>query len=164
MTAGFVREEAVRPRVWTPPELGDDDGPLLLDTHVWLWHLEGTTERLAARTHGLLERSGARSNLLVSDISYWEVAVMAAKGRMTFAVDVAIWLQRAEQAPGIRFRPLDRAVLLLSTRLPGQLDGDPADRMLIAAAQLDAVPLVTADGATVDYAATNAGTPVVDVR
>ncbi len=41
---------------------------------------------------------------------------------------------------------------------------DPADRMLIAAAKLHNVPLVTADGLIVDYARTHGGTPVVDAR
>jgi hypothetical protein len=55
-------------------------------------------------------------------------AVKAAKGKLTLSVDVAIRLQRAEQAPGIRFRALDRPVLLLSTRLPDAGHNDPADR------------------------------------
>jgi PIN domain nuclease of toxin-antitoxin system len=77
---------------------------------------------------------------------------------------VAIWLQQAEQAPGIRFRALDRRVLLLSTRLSGSIHNDPADRMLIATAQLANVPLVTADGLIIEYAEDHPGTPVVDAR
>lgn len=96
--------------------------------------------------------------------SYWEVAVNAARGKLTLSVDVAVWLQRAEQAPGIRFGALDRPVLLLSTRLPGAVHNDPADRMLIATAQLAIVPLVTADRLIVEYAQVHPGTPVVDAR
>jgi PIN domain nuclease of toxin-antitoxin system len=150
--------------VRTPAELADYNGPLLLDTHIWLWHIEGDASRLAEETTALLDRSGARSQLLVSDISYWEVAVKAAKGKISFAVDSATWLRRAERAPGIQFRALDRAVLLLSTRLAGAAHNDPADRMLIALAQLESIPLVTADGLIVDYARANLGTPVVDAR
>jgi PIN domain nuclease of toxin-antitoxin system len=150
--------------VWTPAELPSYDGPLLLDTHIWVWHVEGDASQVAEETTALLDRSGARSQLLVSDISYWEVAVKAAKGKISFAVDAAAWLQRAEKAPGIQFRALDRAVLLLSTRLAGAAHNDPADRMLIALAQLESIPLVTADKAIVEYAKANPGTPVVDAR
>jgi PIN domain nuclease of toxin-antitoxin system len=90
--------------------------------------------------------------------------VKAAKGKPTFSVDVAVWLQRAEQAPGIRLRPLTRPVLLQSTRLSGTAHNDPADRMLIAMAQLDNIPLVTNDRLVLDYAAAHGGTPVVDAR
>ncbi|CAN5879331.1 hypothetical protein BH23GEM9_BH23GEM9_08770 [soil metagenome] len=112
----------------------------------------------------LLDRSGARSNLFVSDISYWEVAVKCARGKLTLSVDVAVWLQQTERAPGIRFRALDRPILMLSTRLAGAVHNDPADRMLIASAQLANLPLVTADRLIIEYAERHAGTPVVDAR
>lgn len=151
-------------RVWTPAQLAVYDGPLLLDTHIWLWHVEGDASHVAAGTTALLDRSGARRRLMVSDISYWEIAVKAAKGKLTFSVDAAVWLQRAEQAPGIRLVPLTRPVLLQSMRLSGATHSDPADRMLIALAQLDNVPLVTNDRLILEYASSHGGTPVVDAR
>lgn len=159
-----IEPSGLAPRVWTPSDLPAYEGPLLLDTHVWLWHVEGDATHVAPETTALLDRSGAHSRLLVCDISYWEVAVKAAKGKLVFAVDVAVWLQRAEQAPGIRFRPLTRPVLLQSTRLAGTAHNDPADRMLMAMAQLDGVPLVTADRLIIEYAKTYGTTPVVDAR
>lgn len=150
--------------IWRPNNLHDYDGPLLLDTHVWVWHMAGDSSRVAPGTANLLDQSGARRRLYVSDISYWEVAVKAAKKKLTFSVDVGVWLQQAETAPGIQFLPLSRAVLLQSTRLAGTAHNDPADRMLIAIAQLHGVPLVTADADIVDYARSNGATPVVDVR
>jgi PIN domain nuclease of toxin-antitoxin system len=150
--------------VWRPSDLTKYDGPLLLDTHIWLWHLEGDAARLAPGVSALLDRAGQASALYVSDISYWEVAVKAARGKLSFSMDVTIWLKRAELAPGIRFLSLDRDTMLLSTRLPGTVHNDPADRMLIAAAKLHNVPLVTADGLIVDYAQAHGGTPVVDAR
>jgi PIN domain nuclease of toxin-antitoxin system len=158
------RPPALQPKVWRPADLPEYAGPLLLDTHIWLWHLDGSREYTTSDLTPLLDRSGARSNLFVSDISYWEVAVKAAKGKLTLSIDVAIWLQRAEQAPGIRFRALDRPVLLLSTRLPGSVHNDPADRMLIATAQLTSIPLVTTDRLIIEYAETQPGTPVIDAR
>ncbi len=151
-------------KIWRATDLGGYDGPLLLDTHVWIWHLTGDATHLSPSVVSLLDRIGATSGLRVSDISYWEVAVKAAKKKITLSVDAAIWLQRAERAPGIRFLPLDRDVLLLSTRLSGTAHNDPADRMLIASTQINNIPLVTADRLIIDYARAVPGTPVVDVR
>jgi PIN domain nuclease of toxin-antitoxin system len=148
----------------TPGDLHGYDGPLLLDTHVWIWHVEGDASRMVPGTTALLDRSGAQSRLFVSDISYWEVAVKAAKAKIAFSVDVAVWLQRAEQAPGIRFQALTRPVLLQSTRLAGPVHNDPADRMLIATSQVHGIPLVTADRQIIAYAKAHGGAPVVDVR
>lgn len=153
-----------RARVWRPEDLSGYQGPLLLDTHVWLWHLEDDASQMNKRTTSLLDRSGKGDGLLVSDISWWEVAVKAAKGRLTLSVDTAVWLARAAQAPGIRLVPLDREILFLSTRLGGTVHNDPVDRMLLAFTQLRNVPLVTADQLIVDYARKHPGTPVVDVR
>lgn len=156
--------EAPAPSVWRPANFDSYDGPLLLDTHVWIWYVEGDRSHMAPGATVLLGRSGAHSNLFVSDISYWEVAVKAAKTKLAFSVDVAVWLQRAEQAPGIRFQALTRPVLLQSTRLTGAVHNDPADRMLIATSQVHGIPLVTADRQIIAYAKTHGGTPVVDVR
>lgn len=164
MTPGASPPPPAARRVWTPGQLAAYDGPLLLDTHIWLWHVEGDASQVAAGTTALLDRSGAHRRLFVCDISYWEIAVKAAKGKLTFSVDVAVWLQRAEQAPGIQLRPLTRPVLLQSTRLSGSAHNDPADRMLIAMAQLDNIPLVTSDRLILEYAAAHGGTPVVDAR
>ncbi len=147
-----------------PAQLREYDGPLLLDTHIWIWYLEANSSQMSRQLTSLLERTGTDNRLLVSDISYWEVAVKAAKGKLTLSVDVAVWLARASAAPGIRFHPIDRDVLLLSTRLAGTAHNDPADRMLLATAQLNNVPLVTADKLLIDYAKAHAGTPVVDAR
>lgn len=112
----------------------------------------------------LLDRRGRAASLVVSDISFWEIAVKAAKGKLTLSMDSSVWLARAHTAPGISFIPVDRDVLLLSTRLAGSAHNDPVDRMLLATAQLNNVPLVTADKQIVDFARSNAGTPVIDAR
>ena len=112
------------------------------------------------RAHMERNPVGRFSNAMV----HWEVAVKAAKKKITLSLDAAIWLQRAERAPGIRLLPIDRDVLLLSTRLLGIAHNDPADRMLIASAQINNIPLVTADRLIIEYARADPGTPVVDVR
>ena len=158
-----VREGAA-PRAHTPAELARYSGPLLLDTHIWLWLVEGDETRLTNEAWGLLDRSAAESNLIVSDISCWEVAVKASKGKLPLTADAAAWLERAEQAPGIRFQPLTRKILLRSTQLPGAVHNDSADRILMATAQLLGIPLVTADRQIIAYARAHVGVQVVDVR
>jgi PIN domain nuclease of toxin-antitoxin system len=154
----------IAPTEWGPAELSGHDGPVLLDTHIWVWYLEGDSSQMSPALPPILERLGQAGELRVLDISYWEVAMKCAKGKLVFAVEPAIWLQRAERRGGVRFLPLDREILLLSTRLPGSPHNDPADRMLIAAARLNSLPLVTADRLILDYAAANPGTRVVDAR
>lgn len=155
----------VRPtRVLEARAFGRYEGPLLLDTHIWIWYLEDNRERMPDGVFALLDRAAGGERLLVSDISYWEVALKSAVGRLSLSLEASVWLRRAESAPGIRFLALDRDTLFLSTRLPGAVHNDPADRILLAAAQLNDVPIVTADRVLIRYAASHASARVMDVR
>lgn len=120
-------------------------GAVLIHTHIWIWHLDGAADRMCTDAVELLRSSAREDGLLVSDISVWEVATKSAKGKLTLSPDVSTWVDRAGRRPGFTFLPLDRQILLRSTRLPGTMHGDRADRMLIASAVLAGVPLVTAD-------------------
>lgn len=137
---------------------------LLLDTHVWLWYLEGAARELSPAALALLRAANGARRLVVSDISVWEVGTKVARGRLRLTLDLPLWLQRAERAPGMVFLPLDRPTLLLSTALPGDIHGDPADRMLIAAALLERSAFVTADRTIMVYAKGAAPLTVIDAR
>jgi len=139
-------------------------GPLLLDTHIWVWYLDGAEDRLPGPMAETLREAGRGAGLLVSDISVWEVGTKAARGRLRLTPSTAAWIERAGRQPGLSFLPLDRQILLGSTQLPGDLHGDPADRMLIATAALAGIPLVTADRAILDYAQREGGFAVLDAR
>jgi len=139
-------------------------GPLLLDTHVWVWYLDGAEDRMPSAVQDLLRAAAASSGLLVSDISVWELGTKAARGKLRVMPSPAAWVERAGRQPGLSFVPLDRPILLGSTQLPGDFHGDPADRMLVATAALSGVPLVTADQAILDYAERVGGFAVVDAR
>ncbi len=75
-----------------------------------------------------------------------------------------VWLERAAAAPGVTYLPVERAALIQSTRLPGAPPSDPADRILIATAQLNGASLVTADVKIIDYANRVRGVSVHDAR
>src|SRR5437762_3171463 len=78
--------------------------------------------------------------------------------------NVFAWVERAASLPGFSFLPLDRITLLSSSQLPGEVHGDPADRMLIASAALTGLPLVTVDRLNIAYAASESGLSVCDAR
>jgi PIN domain nuclease of toxin-antitoxin system len=114
---------------------------LLLDTHIWLWsHLE--PERLRPPVAAALE--SPESELWLSPISVWETLVLAAKGRLDLEPDPVDWVARALEAVPLRDAPLNREVAVLSRAvdLPHE---DPADRFLVATAQVYGLRLVTGD-------------------
>jgi len=155
---------ASRSSVWSALREPARRDALLLDTHVWVWALEDARGRMSAAAFGLVSAAAADRRLYVSDISFWEVSLKAAKGGLQLSVDPLLWLERAARAPGIQALALTRDVLIQSTRLPGEMHGDPADRMLVAQAQMAGLTLMTCDAQLVKYARAGGGVAVCDAR
>jgi PIN domain nuclease of toxin-antitoxin system len=125
---------------------------LVLDTHVWIWIMEGVKTALSAATIRLIEKSAADSALAISAISVWEVAMLEKKGRITLSRSVDEWTRAALTAPGIRLVDLSPEIAIESTRLPGEPHGDPADRIIIATARVLGATLITRDEQIMSYA------------
>jgi len=71
--------------------------------------------------------------------------MLESKGRISFSIDCLDWIKRALDAPGISLVPLTPEIVVLSSRLPGEFHGDPADRIIIATALELGASLVTKD-------------------
>ena len=134
---------------------------LLLDTHIWVWYLENDEKRLTKKTVERLTTAEQAGEVFVCDISFWEVANKSTRTKL-FSMDAMVWLQRAAEAPGIAYVPVERAALIHSTRLSGAPPRDPADRILIATAQLNGASLVTCDTQIIDYARREPGFSVLN--
>jgi PIN domain nuclease of toxin-antitoxin system len=136
---------------------------LLLDTHVWLWMVTRNRDRMPAFVWTQLATFGERNALAVSEVSFWEIALRAAKKQLTFEPNTREWLKRAGRAPGLGVIQIDREVMVRSTELDIPVR-DPADRMLIATALQYDLRLATADARLLAYAADNPRLGVLDCR
>jgi PIN domain nuclease of toxin-antitoxin system len=125
---------------------------LLLDTHVWLWYAEGVSGRLRPASIRQLDEARQGGGLILSAVSVWEIGMHAARGRIQLTMPLRAWVDNALSVPGIRLVPVDAAVAAESTLLPGEPQGDPADRFLIATARIHGVTLATRDERILGYA------------
>lgn len=124
---------------------------LLLDTHVWVW-LNNRSPELNSKTVNLIEESASHGSLYISAISVWELATLAAKRKITLLHPIADWISEALSQPGVSLLPLSPEISIESTALPGQLHGDPADRIIIASARVKRLSLLTRDSKILQYA------------
>ena len=81
----------------------------------------------------------------LSTISMWEAQMLAAKGRLKTNVPLTHWLPTAVAAESVTMLPMDVAVILSLDKLPAGFHGDPADRIIVAAARAHGLPLATRD-------------------
>ena len=124
---------------------------LLLDTHVFVWLLNGD-KKLGRKARLAINEAAKEGGVLVPAITPWEIAMLVAKERLALDRDVGAWIDAAFRLPGIKLAPLLAEIAVASTRLPWPCHADPADRLIIATARhFDAV-LVTEDAQILKYA------------
>lgn len=123
--------------------------PLLLDTHALVWLVEGDAQMSAAAQRAI---AAARA-IWVSAITPWEIGMLVAKGQLSFTTDLQEWVDEVLVLPGLRLAQLSPAIAIASSRLPGDLHGDPADRPIAATARHLDMELMTADEKLLDFGA-----------
>jgi len=121
----------------------------VLDTHIWVWWVNGSTELSTGKRQTLASRQS--DGLGVSVISCWEIAKLVEKGRLALSVPVGRWIDQALAYPGICLLPLDPNIAVASTQLPSPFHNDPADQIITATAREMDCPLATDDGKILAY-------------
>ena len=125
---------------------------VLLDTHTLVWLMQGD-ERLGLAARAAIARSSAsEAGVLIAAISVWEIGMLVAKGRLTLNRDVGEWVDSALALAGLRLAPLEPGIAISATRLPADIHGDPADRLIVATARHHGATVVTDDRLILDYA------------
>ena len=119
---------------------------LLLDTHILIW-AAGNIGLLSASVRHLIEDTG--NELLFSPASIWETAIKHSLGRDDFRTDPFVLRHRLLENGYIEL-PINSEHAIAIAGLP-LLHKDPFDRILIAQAIIEGVPLVTVDEAVLRY-------------
>ncbi|PVZ12950.1 type II toxin-antitoxin system VapC family toxin [Actinomycetospora cinnamomea] len=110
---------------------------LLLDTHTVLWSL-GRPGRVGTAAREALTASA--SEVVVSVVSLWEIAMKTSIGKLRVDLDV----EAAVTGLGIRVLDVRAEHARAVADLPLH-HRDPFDRMLVAQARYEGLTLVTAD-------------------
>jgi len=129
---------------------GVSDLRVLLDTHTFLWWLDGD-RRLPLRPRRTI--ADEANAILVSAASAWEISTKVRLGKLPGAGEVAANLTAC--ITGQQFESLD--ITVLHAQRAGRLPGthrDPFDRMLAAQAQIEDLPIISNDRVFDDYGVT----------
>ena len=115
---------------------------ILLDTHAVIW-FTAEDEALGKQSLRLARQALAEDRLYVSAISFWEIGLLIAKGRLQ-AIDEPGEQRLRILSSGIREAPLTGDIALQAVGLKN-LQGDPADRFIVATTIAHDAVLMTAD-------------------
>jgi len=113
------------------------DRNFLLDSHALLWGL-GEKEKLGAEVKDLFKDNSCR--LLISFGSLWELSIKVSVGKLTLPTGFF------EKLPdlGFEYLSLNEHHLQAYRALP-LIHRDPFDRLLVAQAQSEQIPLISND-------------------
>ncbi len=115
---------------------------IVLDTHVAVWFATDSAS-LGRRSQRVCDKALINSELAISVISFWEIALLATKRRLR-SIDSAAETRRLMLGSGINELPLTGEIAILAAELQA-IHADPADRFIAATAIAHDATLVTAD-------------------
>lgn len=113
----------------------------LLDTHCFLWWITDDPQ-LSPRVRKII--GNAENKLFLSAASGWEMAIKAKLGKLSLPDSPAAFIAEQMAVNGIDALPVRMVHALHVYSLP-DYHRDPFDRLLIAQAQLENLPVLTAD-------------------
>ena len=120
---------------------------VLIDTHVLLWWLTDSS-RVPARANAILRDNN--HECLWSAACTWELAIKSAIGKVRLPDPLSVLIGRILRDVGMKPLCIEHSHAARVADLP-PLHRDPFDRMLIAQAQVERIPIVSADPQIAPY-------------
>lgn len=120
---------------------------LLLDTHVFLWFIMGSPN-LSVEARTLIEDENNRK--FISVASLWEIAIKSSIGKLTLSAPFDQLIPQQLSLNGFELLPIELAHLAAVATLPFH-HRDPFDRLLVAQAMVEKMPIVSIDSAFEAY-------------
>ena len=118
---------------------------ILIDTQVFIWFCENNP-RLLSSVKTFMEKS---DNLVVSIASFWEITIKTSLGKLTTYENVADAINKA-LTKGFKILPIKCNHLITLSALE-LIHRDPFDRIIIAQAMTENMPLVSSDDVFQQY-------------
>ena len=112
---------------------------VLLDTHALLWWLSDDAALTRPARKTIAE---TRNTLIVSAASAWEIGTKVRLGKLPTAVDLMADFSGQLERDGFELMAISAEHAVRAGLLPGP-HKDPFDRMLIAQAQAENLPLIS---------------------
>ena len=123
---------------------------ILLDTHVFIWYVNGNTE-IGKRLKNQIDEAIQSHSIYLASISLWEISMLDMKQRIILEMPCLEWINCAIEETHTQVLPITPTIAVESSNLPGKFHGDPADRLIVATARAEGLVLATRDANILDY-------------
>ncbi len=120
----------------------------LLDTQAFLWWNESGGARVSPPAAEIILDPG--NEILLSVASAWEISIKVANGRLQLPESVERYIPERIERHSFRSLPIELTHAMRISTLP-HIHRDPFDRLLVAQAQIEGLPILTADPVIARY-------------
>lgn len=117
---------------------------ILLDTHAWLW-LATSPRRLSAAAAAAIQAASTTGGVAIASVTLVELAVLMSRGRLNLQGSPEALLPQFIERTGVTVKDITPAIAAFFTHVPDVAGFDPVDRLLVATARVEGIPLVTRD-------------------
>lgn len=123
---------------------------LLLDTHAFLWFILDDP-RLSAKADAVI--SDPNNGIAISPASFWEIAIKISLGKYSLPEPYQVFMEREIAVNRFSVLPIEPRHTAALTSMPFH-HRDPFDRLIIAQASVENVPVISGDAAFDAYGVT----------
>ena len=123
---------------------------LLLDTHTLIWAMGDPSKLSGLATTALQDPA---NELLLSAATVWELAIKIGQKKLTLSLPYRPWMDKAIADLELTLLPVTVEYADKQAGLPSH-HKDPFDRLILAQAPVDGIPVVCADPAFDAYGVT----------
>lgn len=123
---------------------------VLLYTHTLIWFFQGDA-RFSDKMRLLIEDQN--NEKLISIVSVWEMSIKQSIGKLSFSLPIKTFIERQLALDDFNLLNINLEHVDVITTLPLK-HRDPFDRILIAQAMVEKIPIISADTALDAYSIT----------
>lgn len=123
---------------------------LLVDTHTLFWSVDDPAKVSAVAMAALADPANDR---LLSAATIWELAIKVGQGKIGLSMPYRLWMDKAIADLKLIILPVTVEYADRQSTLPPH-HKDPFDRLMIAQALVEGIPIVSVDAAFDPYGVT----------
>ncbi len=117
---------------------------ITIDTHVIIWDAL-KPDLLTTKARDVILAANETDGIIFPEISLREIAMLMRKSRIKIDTSYLEFIDLIKVSNNYIFQGITPEIADLSTKLPSEINSDPADRIICATSIISNTPLVTAD-------------------
>lgn len=122
---------------------------IVMDTCAVIWDALDN-RKLTTKAKRAIENADEKNQLLICDISIWEIAILIKRNRLQIDDTPSNFVKLILQSRNYTVMSITPEIAELSVSLDDNINKDPADRIIVATSILNNSPIITSDQNLID--------------